>query len=119
MSNWGKRNLTLNEISYAARDAWVAVAIVDELQKLNNVFRPESLMAKKFMANQKSMDVMDDRARRRKRAKLELKDIQQRASSEDMKDIEERKEELYKIMDIYRAEQPPNFDEDNLKMPQF
>ena len=119
MSNWGKRDLTMNEISYAARDAWTAVAIVDALQKHNNVFNPESLMAKEFMANQKSMDIMDDRSRRRKRAKLELKDIQQRASSEDVKDIEERKEELYKIMDKYRAEQPPNFSEDNLIMPQF
>ena len=72
------------------------------------------------MANQKCMDVMDDRAKRRRAAKLELKDIQQRgASSEDMKDLEERKEELYKIMDKYRAEQPPNFSEDNLIIPQF
>ena len=109
----------MNEISYAARDAWVAVAIVDELQKHNNVFSPEKLIAKEFMANQKCMDVMDDRARRRKRAKLELKDIQQRASSENMKDIEEIKGELYKIMDKYRAEQPPNFSEDNLIIPQF
>ena len=119
MSNWGKRDLTMNEISYAARDAWTAVAIIDELQKHNNVFTPESLMAKEFMANQKCMSIMDDRAKRRKRAKLELKDIQQGASSEDMKDIEERKEELYKIMDMYRADQPPNFSEDNLIMPQF
>ena len=110
----------MNEISYAARDAWVAVAIVEELQKHNNGFRPESLMAKEFMANQKCMDIMDDRAKRRKKAKLELKDIQQqRASSEDMNDIEERKEELYKIMDMYRADQPPNFSEDNLIVPQF
>jgi len=116
MSNWGKRNLTLNEISYAARDAWVTVAIVDALQKHNNVFNPESLMAKDFMANQKCMNIMDDRAKRRKKAKLELKDIQQRASSEDdMKDVEE----LYKIMDMTRADQPPNFSEDNLIMPQF
>lgn len=106
-------------IDLPARDAWTAVAIVDALQKHNNVFNPESLMAKEFMANQKSMDIMDDRAKRRKRAKLELKDVQQRASSEDMKDLEMRKEELYKIMDMYRADQPPNFSEDNLIMPQF
>ncbi|KAL7550650.1 hypothetical protein ACHAWF_013863 [Thalassiosira exigua] len=36
MSNWGNRHLTMDQISYAARDAWVSAAIVERLHECND-----------------------------------------------------------------------------------
>jgi ribonuclease D len=122
MSNWGKRDLTLNEISYAARDAWVSVAIVEQLQKSSNAFNPESLMNEEFMKSQRSMDVVDTRAKIRKTAKLELKEIAERQKLLDKsngEDEDERKQELYKILDTYRADQPPSFSETEITLQSF
>ena len=120
MSNWGKRDLTLNEISYAARDAWVSVAIVEQLQKSSNAFNPESLMNEEFMKSQRSMDVVDTRAKIRKTAKLELKEIAERQKLLDKSNGEdERKQELYKILDTYRADQPPSFSETEITLQSF
>ena len=127
MSNWGNRHLTPEQISYAARDAWVSAAIVEQLQKSNvDTFRVESLMAMDFMKNQRNMVDMDARALQRKKAKLELKAILEGnvASSEatndgDENDIEERKRLLHSIMDLYRPDQPPTFSEAILELPLF
>ena len=127
MSNWGNRHLTPEQISYAARDAWVSAAIVDHLQKSNvDTFRAESLMDMDFMKNQRNMVDMDARALQRKKAKLELKAILEGnvASSEgtkdgDENDIEERKRLLQSIMDLYRPDQPPTFSEAILELPLF
>lgn len=127
MSNWGNRHLTPEQISYAARDAWVSAAIVEQLQKSNvDTFRVESLMAMDFMKNQRNMVDMDARALQRKKAKLELKAILEGnvASSEgtndgDENDIEERKRLLHSIMDLYRPDQPPTFSEAILEVPLF
>ena len=120
MSNWGKRDLTLTEISYAARDAWVSVAIVEQLQKSSNAFNPESLMNAEFMKSQRSMDVVDTRAKIRKTAKLELKEIAEKQKLLDKSNGEdERKQELYKILDTYRAGQPPSFSETEITLQSF
>lgn len=122
MSNWGKRDLALNEISYAARDAWVSVAIVEQLQKSSNAFNPESLMNAEFMKSQRSMDVIDTRAKIRKTAKLELKEIAEKQKLLDKsngEDEDERKQELYKILDTYRADQPPSFSETEITLQSF
>lgn len=115
MSNWGNRYLSLQQISYAARDAWVSAAILERLQKSNNdVFNANSLMEMEFMKSQRSMDLLDERAKLRKTAKLEWKAIVERQKSDDARrsvEDEERKEELFGLMDLYRADQPPRFDE--------
>ena len=112
MSNWSKRHLTLNEISYAARDSWVAAAIVDKLQQFNsNIFTPQSLVEMDFMKSQRCMSIMDERAKRRKAAKVELKEIIERQKANEDKGEEERQQELYNILDMYRPDQPPAFED--------
>ena len=113
MSNWSKRHLTLNEISYAARDAWVAAAIVDKLQQFNSdTFAPESLVEMDFIKSERCTSIMDERAKRRKAAKIELKEILERQKAEGKDDEQERQQELYNILDMYRPDQPPTFHED-------
>jgi len=124
MSNWGKRHLDMEQISYAARDAWVAAAIMEKLQSCNNdVFGAEALMGKEFMTSQRSMDVMDNRARSRKKAKVELKGLLERQKDEELpklsSDEEERKQELYNLLDLHRPDQPPTFDEDEVTWTLF
>mmetsp|Transcript_1819 Transcript_1819/g.4553 ORF Transcript_1819/g.4553 Transcript_1819/m.4553 type:complete len:447 (-) Transcript_1819:1914-3254(-) len=123
MSNWGKRHLTLEQISYAARDAWVPAAIVERLQKDNiGVFRAEALMDMEFMKHQRSMDIMDERATSRKAAKLELKEMLAR-QKDDVEQTgyedEERKQHLHHLLDLYRPDQPPTFDENAFTLPIF
>lgn len=121
MSNWSKRHLTQDEISYAARDAWVAAAIVDKLQQLNsNTFAPESLVEMDFIKSERCMSIMDERAKRRKAAKVELKEIveRQKANGND-KDEQERQQELYNILDMYRPDHPPTFNEDTMTLELF
>ena len=119
MSNWGNRHLTIQQISYAARDAWVSAAIVERLQKANNdIFQPKALVEMEFMKSQRSMDDMDERARLRKLAKQELNEMRERQKSGDSNDDdEERKQELYNLLDIYRPGQPPTFPEDAVTLP--
>ena len=74
MSNWGLRHLSLSQISYAARDAWVSAAILERLQRENNeVFGVNALLEMEFMKRQRSMKDVDERAAIRKRAKEEMK----------------------------------------------
>eukprot|EP00970_Alexandrium_tamarense_P010651 scaffold2187_cov180-Alexandrium_tamarense.AAC.7 len=124
MSNWAVRHLTMEQISYAARDAWVAAAIMEKLQKDNEqVFGTKALLAKDFMKNQRSVEEMDERAVIRKRAKEELKLIKEneregketgvKISSEK----EERKEDLYGTLALYRPDPPPTFSEDAFALP--
>eukprot|EP00584_Thalassiosira_punctigera_P024925 CAMPEP_0172557342 /NCGR_PEP_ID=MMETSP1067-20121228/72684_1 /TAXON_ID=265564 ORGANISM="Thalassiosira punctigera, Strain Tpunct2005C2" /NCGR_SAMPLE_ID=MMETSP1067 /ASSEMBLY_ACC=CAM_ASM_000444 /LENGTH=431 /DNA_ID=CAMNT_0013346401 /DNA_START=33 /DNA_END=1328 /DNA_ORIENTATION=+ len=121
MSNWGKRYLTLDQISYAARDAWVSAAILERLQKdASGVFEAEALIDMEFMKNQRSMSIMDERAKYRKAAKLELKEIQEREISNETEaeDQEERKLQLFGLLDLHRPDQPPTFDE-QVTLPLF
>ena len=121
MSNWGTRHLTIDQISYAARDAWVSAAVVERLQMSNyDVFRAESLMNMDFMKNQRSMDDMDARAKARKAAKLELKEITEgRMMKSEVKgeDEEVRIRVLHNLLDLYRSDQPPAFNKDILNLP--
>jgi hypothetical protein len=121
MSNWGTRHLTLDQISYAARDAWVSAAVVERLQMGNNiVFRAKSLMNMDFMKSQRSMDDIDARAKARKAAKLDLKEIlegQMKKTEGKGADEEERIRTLHNLLEFYRPEQPPAFDKDILKLP--
>ena len=55
---------------------------------------------------------MDERAKRRKAAKIELKEILERQKAEGKDNEQERQQELYNILDMYRPDQPPTFHED-------
>ncbi|KAL7540427.1 hypothetical protein ACHAXR_010101 [Thalassiosira sp. AJA248-18] len=117
MSNWGSRNLSLDQIAYAARDAWVSAAIIERLQEGNkDVFRVEALI--EMMKSQRSMDVVDKRAKARKVAKLLLKEMLEREKTDGVSD-EAKKKELFDLMDLYRPDQPPTFDQDAVTLPLF
>ena len=121
MSNWGTRHLTIDQISYAARDAWVSAAVVERLQMSNyDVFRAESLMNMDFMKNQRSMDDMDARAKARKAAKLNLKEIlegQVKNMEGNSEDEEERIRKLHNLLDFFKPDQPPALSIDILNLP--
>lgn len=123
MSNWGNRRLTPEQISYAARDAWVSAAIIELLHKKNaDTFRAESLMSMEFMKSQRNMVDVDSRALERKKAKTELKAILEGdATTVENGDgnVEERKRTLNDILDLYRPDQPPTFSEATLELPLF
>lgn len=116
MSNWGKRDLDLSQISYAARDAWVAAAIVEQLQECNSaVFQPKALMEAELMKTQKDMEFLDDRATKRKTAKLALKKVtEMQKAGHTGKNDEEREKELRSLIDLHRPDQPPSFGEEVL-----
>jgi hypothetical protein len=119
MSNWGLRNLSLEQIYYAARDAWVSAAVIDQLQKCNSdTFRVETIMEMEFMRSQRKMDDLDERAKLRREAKLELKDIIEGEGNNKIegKEREERISHLQNLMDKYRPDKPPLFSEDILNL---
>ncbi|KAL7511937.1 hypothetical protein ACHAXN_010041 [Cyclotella atomus] len=115
MSNWGTKHLTDEQISYAARDAWVSAAVVAKLHHDNNdVFSPKALMGHEFMKSQRSLKELDERAVRRKNAKIEHKSLlEQEESTRDVKRIEE----LKKVMELYRPDYPPSFPEGDFILP--
>lgn len=122
MSNWGLRYLSDEQIAYAARDAWVAAAIIERLQEGNaEVFGADSLMQMDFMQNQTTMKDMDKRVREKKILKDELKALKNKqrddSSVGSMKQDEERKRELYGLMSKLKGDQPPTFPEDVFKLP--
>ena len=105
--------MTLEQISYAARDAWVSAAILEQLQKGNSdIFQAGALIEMEFMKTQRGMDVMDVRATLRKAAKVELKEIVERQKDDAVEkedNEEERKLELRGLLDLHRPDQPPTF----------
>ena len=137
MSNWCNKHLTMEQISYAARDAWTAAAVMERLQLMNNeVFGADSLSEMDFMKSQRSVDVMDERARLRKEAKMEMKEFQEKEKmrreliataalngkvgdddSDNKEEEEARKKELFVLLDLYRPDAPPTFDEDAFTLP--
>lgn len=118
MSNWGNRHLSPEQITYAARDAWVSAAVIDRLQKSHvDTFRAESLIGMDFMKSQRNMVDVDARAMQRKKAKLELKAILEGNVISD--DVEERKRILHSILGLYRPDQPPTFSEATLELQLF
>lgn len=153
MSNWCNRHLTMEQISYAARDAWVAAAVVERLQKMVgdsstgrvdakvdgkdnenvvNTFHPDCLLSMEFLKGQRDVFEIDERATRRKAAKEELKEIQEMErerkgddskegiadnNEDESESVKAKIEELHGILDLYRPDQPPSFDEALYSMP--
>ena len=115
MSNWGRKHLTDEQISYAARDAWVSAAVVTRLQRDNfNVFGAKALLDNEFMKSERSMKEIDERAVRRKEAKLEYKAL----LDLDEKDRDSKRiGELRELMQVYRPDYPPSFPEDDFVLP--
>lgn len=113
----------MEQISYAARDAWVSAAIVERLQDFNrDVFRAEALMEMDFMKSQRTLDVMDERATSRKAAKIKLKELLERQKNDEEAkgdNESEKKQELNNLLDLYRPDQPPTFGEDVVTLPLF
>jgi hypothetical protein len=122
MSNWGLRYLSDEQIAYAARDAWVAAAIIERLQKGNEeVFGTDSLMEMDFMMNQTPLKDMDERVRKKKILKDGLKALRNRQKDDDgvenKEQDEERKRELYGLIAALKGDQPPTFPEEVFKLP--
>ena len=118
MSNWGVRHLSDEQIAYAARDAWVAAAIIERLQNGNEaVFGADSLMEMDFLKDQTLMKDMDERVRKRKILKDELKALKDKQREGDNEKDRDRKRELHELMAELKADQPPTFPEDVLKLP--
>lgn len=118
MSNWGVRHLSDEQIAYAARDAWVAAAIIERLQNGNEaVFGADSLMEMEFMKDQTLMKDMDERVRKRKILKDELKALKDKQREGDNEKDSDRKRELHELMAELKADQPPTFPEDVFKLP--
>jgi hypothetical protein len=122
MSNWGVRYLSDEQIAYAARDAWVAAAIIERLQKSNEeVFGNDSLMEMDFMRNQTPLKDMDERVREKKILKDALKALKNEERDgvgvENKEQHEERKRELYGLIAELKGDQPPTFPEEVFKLP--
>lgn len=115
MSNWGKKHLTPDQISYAARDAWVSAAVVARLQRDNNeVFSAKGLFQHEFMKTQRTMREVNERAVMRKKAKIEYKALME--LEKEQRD-EKRIGQLRDTMNFYRADHPPSFQEADIAMP--
>mmetsp|Transcript_2651 Transcript_2651/g.4105 ORF Transcript_2651/g.4105 Transcript_2651/m.4105 type:complete len:356 (-) Transcript_2651:1724-2791(-) len=131
MSNWGLRNLSDIQIAYAARDAWVAAAVIERLQKGNEeVFGTDSLMKSDFMKNQTPVEEMDERKREKKRLKEKLKRkrrykkvkaLEKRERDDSSVDNKKEDEDEERIRELYngliKRDQPPTFPEDVFKLP--
>jgi hypothetical protein len=115
MSNWGRKHLTDEQISYAARDAWVSAAVVAKLHHDNNaVFSAKALLGRDFMKSQRSLKEIDERAVRRKDARIEYKALLEQ--EENIRDSK-RVDELKQIMDLNRPDYPPSFPEGDFTLP--
>lgn len=123
MSNWGKRRLSIEQISYAARDAWVSAAILERLQEGNSgVFNAGAIMEMEFIKTQREMEFVDERAKLRKAAKLELQELMEgrgTVKGGTDADKEERRQQLNGLLDLHRPDQPPAFDEHVFTLPLF
>ena len=108
MSNWGGP-LSLEQIAYAARDAWVAAALVQRLQETGDErYQTENIAS--LLRDQRLLEEMDARATARKEARIELKEL--KASEDRTEDDEVRMQELQFVLDTNRPALPPTFDKD-------
>jgi hypothetical protein len=99
MSDWGVEELSKRNVAYAARDAWASAIVMHELQKAReDVFGVESIL-QNFIAGERELEDMDQRAVRRKEAKLQLKELQEEdETSSATLNNNGKKNELWSIM---------------------
>lgn len=111
MSNWGSVPLTSKQIDYAARDAWAAAAIVQELGRRDaKMYSPQSLMDL-VAPDEISMKEMDVRARARKDAKTQFFNIVGKGDNKvDRKDLsEEQLVEMDRLQGAMKKLAPPRY----------
>ena len=106
MSNWGAKNLTEAQLVYAARDAWAAVRVVHSLQ--NDHDNGASLIPVFLEKEERPLEDMDVRARKRKQAKIAFTKLKEQEEPLTKAQKEEQTR-LWRIRDQMRPDQPINF----------
>ena len=122
LSNWAQPRLSPNQISYAARDAWVSAAILEKLQKDNSdVFSADSLLEMDFLKMQMTVEEIDVGLPEYKKTKKALKAVNKLMKKIKIDDHantkrEEKKKELQDILDNYQMD-PPIFEKVSFVLP--
>ena len=119
ISNWGKFPLSDQQIAYAARDAWIAAAVMHEMAKLDEATFSTEAISDLLLPSEVPIVELDKRAGARKVVKLQYLDIMGRGDTKVSKqDLSE--EQLEKVIEL-EAEmkelappRPPLFDIDYL-----
>jgi ribonuclease D len=106
MSNWAKVPLTKDQVTYAARDAWAAAAILHELERRDpNTYSTASLL-ELVLADECPMDKLNARAVARKEAKTKVLAImgsgdekvnRKDLSEEKLKEVEQLEQEMKEL----------------------
>ena len=99
MSNWGAKDLTKKQLTYAAYDAWASVQIVQSLALDLGTIQTT------LQEQERSMEEIDKRARARKVAKTnwkQLKELEGEWTPEQRQDFDR----YWKIMGDMRPDPP-------------
>jgi hypothetical protein len=84
VSDWSRVPLTKEQLTYCARDAWVAAAVVAELGTLAPAtFSPEALASR--LRHQRTLQEVDDRNHTRRQAKRQIRALQKPYLSSEQK----------------------------------
>lgn len=119
-SNWSSLPLSEQQLHYSARDAWAAVALMEKLRsKRPDVFGSKGSLFK-MLESERTMQEIDERARKRKEVKSAYKQIFFKVKNFESKneadaDILKKFEELDKAMKILRPDGLIIFDPIDLK----
>lgn len=74
MSNWSNAPLSMQQVEYAARDAWAGAAVMDDLAERHpDMFAPERILS--LLKDERPIQQVHKRAARRKKARIQLKEI--------------------------------------------
>ena len=108
MSNWGQVPLTEAQISYCARDAWAAAAVMTELAKRDpDTFATAPLIHR--LSKELCIADLDTRAKGRKAAKTRFIEIVGRGADKvPLKDLSDLlRKEVVELEEVMRALAPP------------
>ncbi len=75
MSDWSKIPLSSKQLIYASRDAWAGAAVMENLGRFHREKMHVDLISSLIQENEREMSDVDDRARRRKNARMKTKKI--------------------------------------------
>ena len=119
ISNWGKIPLSDQQIAYAARDAWIAAAVMHEMARLDEATFSTEAISNLVLPNEVPIVELDKRATARKVVKLQYLEIMGRGDTRVSKNdlSEERLEKVIELeaeMKDLAPPRPPLFDIDNL-----
>ena len=106
--------MSLEQISYAARDAWVAAAVVQRLQETGDErYQTESIAS--LLRDQMGLEEMDRRTTARKEARIELEGFKARKGFAEGGKV--RMKELQFVLDTNHPPMLPTFDKDSISFP--